>query len=117
MSVTFHGDEAGVYLDWKGLTHRVGPQWGASAAVTFCVAVDDVFLLSDVAGSAHNVPVAEVEKAIDVGPSVALQVRLPNDERFTKVAPRRVLTKRSIGVGDLILVAEPSENIHLMAGV
>jgi molybdate transport system ATP-binding protein len=106
----------GGVLDWKGMRLQVSAPLRRAGPVAFCVAADDVRLAGPELTDAPNRFEAVVDKAIPVGPSVMVYAWLPNRERIALSAPKHVLARRGVSVGETVTLSIAEKDIHVMEG-
>jgi len=104
----------GGVIDWNGLRLHVSAPLRRAGPVAFCVAADDVRLAGPELTDAPNRFEAIVDKAIQVGPSVMVYAWLPNRERIALSAPKHVLARRGVSVGETVLLSIAEQDIHVM---
>jgi len=62
-----------------------------------------------------NLLEVDIEKAVSVGPSMTLHARAANGERLVLTAPKHVLARRGVTVGEAVRVRLAPRAIHLMS--
>lgn len=106
----------GGFVDWKGLRLRASSSLKREGSVAFCIAADDVRLAGVDATGGPNHFEAVVEKAISVGSSVTVHARLSNGELIVLSAPKHILSKRGVSVGEHARLSIAPHAIHVMQG-
>lgn len=106
-------DARGPLLDWNGIVLQIESGLPEEKRVDFCIVADDV-LLADDASEGVNLLEAKIENSLSVGPSVTLHARLSNGERLVLTAPKHVLARRGVTVGETVRVRLAPRAIHLM---
>lgn len=113
-AATVRRDHSGAYLDWMGLQLRTDSREANGAEVAFCVAADDVLLTDEGSIPQVNILEARIEKALPVGPTITLHARLVNGESLVLTAPKHVLVKRAVAVGESVRLKLAPRAVHVM---